>query len=286
METDTSRDLLDASMDASDRARRVLLVMIVASVLSFVAFWNSRQNSWLAARIDCAEAAIRYREAQEAPGGTSQTTQDSNGKDCAQNYDLTTAVEARAFKETLQGVLVEHVMYIRIPFFGVVVDVNDLGIFAGFAFSIILLWFRFSLWQELNGLKALRSALHGSASEVRHYDVAAARQVLTVPPSSMAKQDTERKGTERVVWKVAVYALMGLPAAVSCVIAWHDLETFARGRVVSDNNVLVGLFFSAVFAAVVVVVSGFAMRLNWRIDAEWREWSDHVAKSRRAELVD
>jgi hypothetical protein len=48
---------VEAAWVSSTRARYVLILMVVASVLCFAAFWNSHPRSWLNARLRLARVA-------------------------------------------------------------------------------------------------------------------------------------------------------------------------------------------------------------------------------------
>lgn len=76
---------------------------------------------------------------------------------------------------------IDNVQYIKIPFFGIAIDVNDLGVVGGFSLVIILLLFRFSLSREIKNLNISfkESFMHGKLCEFYHS--LAMRQVLTVP---------------------------------------------------------------------------------------------------------
>ena len=44
--SDTLNSYLEASYEASHRPRKIAFFLIIASILSFAAFWNSRKGSW------------------------------------------------------------------------------------------------------------------------------------------------------------------------------------------------------------------------------------------------
>lgn len=76
---------------------------------------------------------------------------------------------------------VDNIQYIKIPFFGIAIDVNDLGLIGGASLTIILLLFRFSLSREIKNLNVSfkESFFHNQLSVFYH--TLAMRQVLTVP---------------------------------------------------------------------------------------------------------
>lgn len=50
---------IEATASAANRSRDIIVLMTIASVLIFGAFWNSRQASWLNRRVAVARNAIR-----------------------------------------------------------------------------------------------------------------------------------------------------------------------------------------------------------------------------------
>ena len=63
----------DAAKESSTRTRQILLVMIIASILTFVALWNTRAGGWLTWRLHQAKATVdilRNEKAQEEAAST------------------------------------------------------------------------------------------------------------------------------------------------------------------------------------------------------------------------
>jgi len=56
---------LEATIASSARFRRVLIVLIFASVLAFCAFWNARPGSWLKSRVQVARTAQNLQASDE-----------------------------------------------------------------------------------------------------------------------------------------------------------------------------------------------------------------------------
>ncbi|MDQ2922650.1 MAG: hypothetical protein M3R52_13695, partial [Acidobacteriota bacterium] len=154
---------LDATTASSSRGRRVLIVLITASVLAFGAFWNSRQGSWINSRVRVASSADKYLRLNKeyyANGTSDERKREIERELQSKAYDepkafigirgLQTSEELDPLIKKVRDIQTEHVMFIHVPFFGVLFDINDLGMLGGFAFVVLLLWFRFSLWHECN----------------------------------------------------------------------------------------------------------------------------------------
>jgi hypothetical protein len=63
---DFLQQYIDAAKDSSNRTRQILLVMIIASILVFAAFWNSRGSGWVNSRLRLAKAAVDILKFDEA----------------------------------------------------------------------------------------------------------------------------------------------------------------------------------------------------------------------------
>jgi hypothetical protein len=53
------RAMADAFVGSSRRSRYVIMVLVFASILIFIAYWNSRQSSWISCRLPVSREAYR-----------------------------------------------------------------------------------------------------------------------------------------------------------------------------------------------------------------------------------
>lgn len=188
------------------RARFIVIVLITASVLTFFASWNSRGESWINKRIIRDEQALKIFPAQNGkpsvgcnPSNPAENARllslkESGLSEADYNAAKTYVCDMDKSREQLENHLrqlvtlkVEQVTRIHIPFFGVSIDINDLGLFAGLTFVVILLWFRFSLLRELNNIKiafGMAGSLHTDFNE-------------TVADSNNLKQEVEHRRKEK-----------------------------------------------------------------------------------------
>src|SRR5436309_13703390 len=150
-EANDIHDYVEASWASSNRARFILIVVIAASVLAFTAFWNSHQRSWLNTRLHLARVGATgclSNWGDQARNALPKEDQElyflSKYFADVRHISINCAHLADLAKQ-LEEIQSREVNLIRVPFFGVVFDVNDLGSLGGFAFVIILLWFRFSI---------------------------------------------------------------------------------------------------------------------------------------------
>ena len=102
---------------------------------------------------------------------------------------LTTRIEP--IKSELQHVKGQSAYLIRVPFFGIAFEVNDLGFLGGITFVILLIWFILSLWTEVNNLQFI--VITAPQEHVQFcYHFLAMQQVLTIPPEYWKKKDVPR----------------------------------------------------------------------------------------------
>jgi len=153
--------------ESTGLTRSVLYAIVFTSVLSIIALWNSRQESWLNLR-------IKYISDQKALAIDSLL---DSARTVAmikcQFVDDTCCRETMAMAKFEHGykklryriidlqmqldkllkVEAENSTRFHIPVFGTSTDVNDLGITAGMALSILMFILLFTLGREYNNLK-------------------------------------------------------------------------------------------------------------------------------------
>jgi hypothetical protein len=185
--SDDTKLALAAAEEASKRARRTLLFIQIAAVITFIAIWQELRFTWLNRRLITAqkvEWALTCRpeafypihpaglNAQTKPEDTLRCanlpfhTVDTNKSPEYQRKELAGAQaklenevkgylnewgysleQVRTMVADLQRVVADRVLNVPIPLFGVSFDVNDLSVISGLSFVILLSWLKFSLWR-------------------------------------------------------------------------------------------------------------------------------------------
>lgn len=305
---------VEASADSASRARTIMIVMITASVLTFFAYWNTRSDAWLTGRINRANTALwlfnpttKARFTEEEIARNLEETQKKfpnpeNVPNAEALKDARDFINARKiddrdllvdYIEHLRTVQLEQVTTLHAPFFGVFFDVNDLGIFSGFTFTVILLWFRFSLVRERDNLRQVFASAKELGIDYHHhcYHLIAMRQVLTIPPiphqaHKERKADTDKTATEAAAdaafkedeaanvlgygfWRILPATLIALPAIVYLLLYIHDLQTIDLGITINRSNSLRLLIFNSVFFLAITYITYRCVRLSSDVDAEW-----------------
>lgn len=292
---DDAVDLLDqyvnASADSASRARTILLVMITMSVLVFVAYWNTQPDAWLTGRINKATTALWLfdRETknpltmEEATRKLEEAKQKSPGaQDFPGASDLTEAkgfIAARhindfdlllKYIEDLRNLQLESATTLHAPFFGVAFDVNDLGLFGGITFIVILLWFRFSLVRERDNLKQVFEEAKRLGDDYYHhsYHLLSMRQVLTIPPS-LHEPKTVSNTSGLGIWRILPQILLFLPSLCYILLFYHDWKTFPVASTVSRSNSWRLLAMNSICLVIIIIINVICVRRSNDVDKEW-----------------
>lgn len=301
---DYIKQYVDASAESADRVRFVLLIMVTASILALVATWNSRTNGWPTSRLIVATNAQKFydEKGQRITGSdeqvkqqvwpkffneekyeraSSQAERDRYKRDREQAYDRAKAfVEASRFADFnhlqehvhyLERARIEKVLYITVPFFGVVFDINDLGIFAGITFIIALLLFRFSLLRELRNLRLV--FLQAKTPEHLRvcYDMLSMQQVLTTPPELEPVPSERRRGGRwrEVFWNTVSKGLYLIPFVVQFEIFREVRNTYQNVEKIFPGTVR-GIYMTATLLFFNALLTGLCLYLGWKVDKRWR----------------
>lgn len=255
---------VEACALASSRARFVLIVIITASVLAFGAFWNSREGSWIDSRLRVARAAVKWWEFKPEVRQALEPDQ-KELFDLAQKFVAVRKIESQEdvknLLEQLQDLETGSVITIRVPFFGVLFDVNDLGLVAGFGFVVLLMWFRFSVARELSNLMLAFEEAKSREHLQFGYDLLAMRQVLTVPP--MRNQPRSK------FWGIIPYVLYILPVVVQVTILLNDIRSRPYGESLSPSNTDLLFWTSGVFLALSIILTVLCFWTSVKIDEKW-----------------
>lgn len=270
---DAMKLYLEAAAESTKRSRLVLLVLIVASVVTFSASWNSSPTSWVNSRYAVANDVIRWWPLlfrnQQLPQSADTTARRRfaqaeryflkriKGEDSAQSFET-----LKHDVEGLHHVRVDDVSVIRVPFFGVLFDVNDLSLVGGFAFFVILLWFFFSLSSERRDLRIAFDFASNHAMGRLCYSLMLMRQVLTVPPRSSIHAPK--------LFTLLIKALFFLPLFVQLYVVRIDNKTMPVGLSISPWATHVSMAGGFVFLLAIEILTLMCINASWEIDKEWK----------------
>ncbi len=252
------RDFAEAARESSRRTRTLLVVLVVACVLALVGFLNSLETGWMLQRVRAAS--------------------DPAGAYIEQKLAIPAELNPAA-RDALQGAIIrayiDHAMTVRVPFFGVAFDVNDLGLMGGLGFVTILVLLRFSLRTETASLRiafkvAAREAGGDPTQLESFYDLLAMQQVLTMP--HMRDRRTgwviRRPRLLRAVPKLICF----LPVIVYTMVAVNDYQSQHVANVINPLHTRILLAYTGVLWVVILLLAAWCFVRLLRIDRIWDEY--------------
>jgi hypothetical protein len=280
---------IKAATSSSDRGRIVMIVMVTASVLVFVGFWNNAPGGWLDNRIEVRRDALRFftnpgqpafEPANDASLKPEERERYKKAKQFIENSSLninSSDDRAQLLGEVmeLRKLRIEKIRMIQLPFFGAVFDMNDMGIFAGITFAIVLLWFRYSLAGELRNFtlafeEAESDNEPGDKRKLKLcYDLLAMHQVLTVPPMVGEKR--------RTIWVVITKAFFFIPLLIELEQLRLNWVTRSLGNVLSAKLMLNLLATNGVSVLITAILTWQCVSLSLRIDKVWNDAARKLA---------
>jgi hypothetical protein len=264
------RVYVDALTAAAGRCRRILVVLAVASVLFFVAYWNSRDDSWPTLRLRMAQACLyegSYRDETKVP-----ENEDARNRFLEQKtFMAATGLLGVGIGNDERRVLLErdiqeyrrlkkeNIILVRVPFFQVVFDVNDLGVLSGITFTLLLLGYWFSVTRERDTLKHAFTAganLFKACridGEEHTYHVLSTSQVLNVP--DLDPDDRRRPEWSGFVKKYVAKLLVVPPLLIQLAIIWNDQSTIKYGSTLSEHKTSITLTIEGILFFLILVLT-------------------------------
>ena len=245
------RYYVDVSHEASTRTRTVTIILVVACVLVSIGWYNSFRWSW---------AREKIRQAYDPT--------DNSITKILRPHDPPTADElaqAEKYRNQLQIATVYHyvenVRFIKVPFFGIAFDVNDLGTIGGLAILTILVLLRYSLSREIKNLNVSFEEAYHHDQLSAFYHALAMRQLFTVPHM---KGETQN-------WKLArLPELVGiLPAIIFSLGVLYDLISTFILSVYNPKNVSFTLITESICLLLIWALSWKCLMRKKRINSIW-----------------
>jgi len=259
------QDYLDASSEASKRARLMLIVMLVASALMTVGMLNSLDSSWMLRRIIALDHnGMKKDYAASFIGPLPVPDQFSNEAE----YNDAKGLYRRRYEELNTAFIRSYVdssLFIRVPFFGFSFDVNDLGLLGGIGFLIILGSLRFCLSRELENLHLSFEEAKKLGKLDEFYSLLAMKQVFTIPRTKYIRR------TRFLV--LAPKAVSLLPLVVYALVAWNDFSTSSIGDFLNKPRVRYQLLFESVTFVCLTILTTMIISRLIRLDALWKAYA-------------
>jgi hypothetical protein len=260
---------IEATSDASKRTRANTIVLVVASVLLFIGWYNSLLWSWPIDRVrrafDPQDMSIyKGLDIKNRPLLNPELPKD--GEQLVGYINKEGLSPADMYRLQMQWAVargyVENVRFVRVPFFGIAFDVNDLGMIGGIGLITILLLMRYSLSREIKNLKiSFREA--AQHDQLAHfYHALAMRQVFTVP--RMKNENVNR------TLAMAPKFICILPAIVFSLVVVYDYFTvFSSWPLFTFREVVLQLTVEAIWFVLIWLLSVKCWERHSHIDGIW-----------------
>lgn len=305
----TIQDYLNASGEASSRTRAITLALVVACVLTFIALLNSLQNSWMLKRLERLRHGdseylarhigtvpkiedyrkkwlgsyqrdqIQYESthpesAANASDAPNRTWYEQQGKEEYEREAKMYEARYQTFLMNTSRALVDTRFLVRVPFFGITFDINDLGSLSGIGLITLLGFFRLSISNELENLKLSFRHVRKLGKLAEFYRLLSMKQVLTTP-----HLPDRRVGWFHMYVPKLIYFL---PLGVYFSVVMHDIDTNNLGFQIDNARTLFVLASDVVFLVIVLALSIVAFQRTRDVDRQWSNaWCDYMAEEFR-----
>jgi len=188
--TDQFTPYLEVVNNDSQRTRAAIYVLIAALLLIFTAYRNTTYPDWLDARLAqlqhaalCIEAKVDDDACNASKEYASNFVfQGGAGRQPKIELDLDKE-SGRELKEQINAFIRQRTdaLSLRLPFFGIAMDMNDLGVVSGFLLTAILYVLFASLKSEIDDLEVARHKAMRTGRTTDNLELLIMAQVLAPP---------------------------------------------------------------------------------------------------------
>jgi hypothetical protein len=146
--------ICEVANSTSGNIRSVWYIIVIVATLSFAEFWNTQPKNWSTGRIkDLEDSIYQLKNKLLTENHTNSLASISDTSRIKHQIEL-----YEDYLSLFRGSAIQNIQTVRIPILSNAFDVNDLGIFAGFSFIVLLLILDFTLMRKVSNLKiALKS---------------------------------------------------------------------------------------------------------------------------------
>ena len=265
-------DFVEACERASARTRWVIFVMIVASVVGFTASWKAGERGWIKGRMTLARDALMYFRVPTDEKNILKAANPekySNIEKWIESRVINNEEQIESHVLYLEKVYTENVRLIRLPFFAITLDTNDLGVICGITFIIMMLVFRLNVGRELDNYNEVFKYISTDTNREAIYKLLRMNQVLSTPPDS--------KGKQNLFWLIIPKLLYVLPLLVQLFIIYNDLSTLPLGMLISASNTILVMIISVSCFILLLVLTVQCVYRAVQLDQVWRAASLSIA---------
>jgi hypothetical protein len=191
-----------------------------------------------------------------------------------------TPTQARKYLESLEASFVERTMNVTVPFLGITLDTNDLGLLGGITFFLLLSWLLYSLRREEENVAMLFASTRDE-DLLPIYQLLSMAQVFTIPIKIRAK----RNRLPEILWKSLGKLLFISPLGVLCYVLWYDWKTLPLAETLNPERASSEFWSEVGFLALVFLLTFLCLRGSSAVGREWRNAYNRVqAQQKRAKF--
>jgi hypothetical protein len=265
-------ELLDKATDetllAGSRSRRITLLLCFAGVLAFMAAWNSREKSWARMRYTRLAEFYPILNSDSVKGAKKDTVVFAKAlTDKQLDYLKVTGIDTKEEIEDLRKLYVDlkrEIYLVKVPILGITFDINDLGMFSGITFSLLMLLLWFVQEREEENLNfTLKSAYRNNLLNI-YYTKLWMGQVLMVPPAKNRSKES--------YWPVLLKALYFIPLLSQVYIFWNDWKTHKYGAIISEEMTEDLFLKSLIFLLLVGMLTSVTIGYTIRKERIWMKY--------------
>jgi hypothetical protein len=258
---------IHAFSSSSNRVRYVVIIITIASMFVLADFWNSSQKSWIHARVhamrDTLEVLQQRRSGKNIPLPKAAVIR-----------HLETEDAVKLHLEQLENAYVSRVLETQIPILGIGFDVNDLGLFGGVAFVLLLILLSYCLMRQYENLFLClwkvqtiheRDSIESRESKANLlYHALAMAQVFTLPP-------TLARWRPSVVASHLTKSLFFLPFVVHALVIWQNYNTRPFATTLKEGFPSWGLKIQIALLPILFVLAVLCCIYSRACDERWRK---------------
>ena len=215
---------------SSDRVRRFLYAVIIASILMAMPRWNTREGGWSRYWMD-EWAGLEVEQKELESHAQAQPQKPRPGFTVVDAERTAKLVQERSYADEF----IKHALFVHIPLLGVTIDINDVAVVGGLALNLLMLLVCLSSIRQHENFYLCAFKLRqlckddpqhaqGDSAANFLYHAMAMSQVLLLPPT------LARSGRFWVprLQRAIVTLVYLVPAALFGFVVWGDHIDYVR----------------------------------------------------------
>lgn len=255
----------------------IIIIIFIASVISVSAVWNSLQGNWLTNRIKLHENQvhwIKYMEGDSIPFNLPEDERRDffNAKKHFKKHRYTKGI-CTANLKNLNNSKINNVLRVKVPWFGIDYDVNDIGFISGIIFILLLFTLNYAYSIRSKNLFSVLEIIEKEQDEETQQTLiilARSFQVFSLRVETIESKYAWIRNSQKYLGFIPSFFTY-FPLAVLSLILIHDGLTFTIGSQYSLLSAIIGIV-SNIGCLIFVFVLTIILRYNrLAVEKFWHE---------------